>query len=93
MKKALLIDENDNVATAIDDLEPEEEISIKTESGEIKKKIESKEKIPFGHKIALKTIERDEKIKKYGKNIGEAIEKINAGEHVHIHNVEELRGN
>ena len=48
--------------------------------------------IPSGHKLALKDIERGERIIKYGETIGQAVVRINRGEHVHIHNVEGLRG-
>ena len=46
--------------------------------------------IPFGHKIATKDIERGGAIKKYGVKIGIASEEIMKGEHVHVHNVDEV---
>lgn len=48
--------------------------------------------IPFGHKLALGKIEKRKAVIKYGEEIGRAIEDIDAGQHVHIHNVESLRG-
>lgn len=48
--------------------------------------------IPVGHKLALRDIPRGEAILKYGQVMGRATETIGSGEHVHVHNVEGLRG-
>ncbi len=48
--------------------------------------------IPFGHKIAIKQINKGHKIIKYGESIGVATQAIQIGEWVHIHNVESERG-
>ena len=56
------------------------------------KKIEVKEEIPFGHKIALRKIPKDSHVIKYGERIGRAIREIKPGEWVHIHNVAGERG-
>ena len=45
---------------------------------------------PFGHKIAIKNIVKGGDIIKYGVKVGVATTKILKGEHVHIHNVEEV---
>jgi len=50
------------------------------------------EVIRLGHKIALRTIQKGEDIIKYGEVIGRATEMIGVGRHVHVHNVESLRG-
>lgn len=42
--------------------------------------------IPSGHKIALKKINAGLAVTKYGFQIGEATNSINAGDHVHSHN-------
>jgi altronate hydrolase len=44
--------------------------------------------IGAGHKIALRPIARGEVVLKYGQPIGVASATIEAGEHVHVHNVE-----
>ena len=44
--------------------------------------------IDAGHKVALRFIAQGEVILKYGQAIGVASESIEAGEHVHVHNVE-----
>ena len=46
------------------------------------------ERIELGHKVASKPISAGEPIRKYGQVIGFAIESIQAGEWVHVHNVE-----
>jgi altronate dehydratase small subunit len=48
--------------------------------------------IPLGHKIALRPIGVGELVLKYGQSIGKASIAIRTGEHVHVHNVESIRG-
>ncbi|GAC1419866.1 MAG: UxaA family hydrolase [Candidatus Velthaea sp.] len=48
--------------------------------------------IPAGHKIALRPIAYAELVLKYGQSIGKASVPIATGEHVHVHNVESIRG-
>lgn len=88
-KKIHLHDEKDNVAVALEELEPGDVISVLKNGTE--KKIVVKEKIPFGHKIALETIEKDGEVIKYGGLIGVAKTKIEEGSHVHIHNLKSLK--
>ena len=90
MVSALVVDKKDNVATALRPLGKGDSIGIEVEDSLVD--IVLKQSIPFGHKLALKDIERGERIIKYGEIIGQATEKISKGEHVHIHNVEGLRG-
>ena len=44
--------------------------------------------VPAGHKIAAKAIARGEAIRKYDTVIGRAARDIEAGDHVHTHNIE-----
>jgi altronate dehydratase small subunit len=48
--------------------------------------------IEFGHKFAVKPIQKGEDILKYGEVIGVAVTDIAPGEHVHVHNLEGKRG-
>ena len=48
--------------------------------------------VPYGHKIALKDIKKDEIITKYGEEIGIATADIKVGEYVHVHNLDSMRG-
>lgn len=50
--------------------------------------IEARDKIPPGHKIALRPIMKGEPILKYNQIIGFASQNIDAGAHVHTHNSE-----
>ncbi|MDD2573539.1 MAG: UxaA family hydrolase [Bacillota bacterium] len=82
----LVINEKDNVGIALADLPEKSEVK----AGE--HIVSVKERVPFGHKVSLRDIKKGEKIIKYGEVIGEAIEDIKAGSHVHIHNMAGLRG-
>jgi len=90
MKKAIVMDKKDNVATLLSDVETADKVHVRT--GEEETEFEVREKIPFGHKFALTTIKKGEHIIKYGEVIGRATQDIETGGHVHIHNVESLRG-
>jgi altronate dehydratase small subunit len=48
--------------------------------------------IPYGHKVAIRPIEKGEAVVKYGEVVGRTTVPVNIGEHVHVHNVESLRG-
>ncbi|MCK5212520.1 MAG: UxaA family hydrolase [Dehalococcoidia bacterium] len=88
--KAILIDTKDNVATAFQDLSVGDTVTVSLEGTEITTTL--KQDIPFGHKFALATIAIHEPIVKYGEAIGLAMEQIDAGRHVHVHNMESQKG-
>ncbi|MEL7569849.1 MAG: UxaA family hydrolase, partial [Eubacteriaceae bacterium] len=48
--------------------------------------------IPYGHKVAVIAINKGELINKYGEEIGIASKDITPGEHVHVHNLDSMRG-
>lgn len=81
---------SDSVATALADFCAGSEVTYerdgKTET------IRLVEAIPFGHKFALLDIAQGSEVKKYGETIGRATAPIKAGAHVHVHNLESLRG-
>lgn len=92
MAKALVINREDNVATALEDLKQGEEINISIkDEGEVKR-VKLRQEIPFGHKFALGRIKEGEVVIKYGEEIGRATRDVDAGQHVHVHNVESVRG-
>lgn len=86
MKAALVISERDNVATALQTLEPGRTLEIASINVTVRERIQS------GHKIALRAIAAGEPVIKYGSPIGTASADIAAGTHVHIHNVASSRG-
>lgn len=87
---ALVLNTRDNVATAVRLLNHGDSINIAV--GENVVNVLLLQAIPFGHKFALKDIEGGGQIVKYGEKIGQATVRIKKGEHVHVHNVEGLRG-
>jgi len=87
-KKNIILNENDNVATALKDLLKCVIIDIE----EYALKINIQENIPFGHKFAIKDIKNGKPIIKYGEIIGITVKDISKGEHVHTHNVISNRG-
>ncbi|RXZ84001.1 D-galactarate dehydratase [Paenibacillaceae bacterium] len=87
---ALVVDSKDHVATALKDLAAG--VQIHYRSNEEIKTILSLDPIPFGHKVALIDIAAGQDVYKYGEIIGRATQTIEAGRHVHVHNVEGIRG-
>ena len=86
MRAVLVISERDNVATALEALEPGRRIDA---GGAFVVAIDP---IPAGHKIALRPIGDGAAVVKYGSPIGTAVGDIAAGSHVHTHNVASSRG-
>jgi hypothetical protein len=83
---ALVISARDNVATALEPLDPGRAIRL------LEVTVIVAEPIPRGHKVALRPILEGEPIIKYGSPIGTASQPIAAGAHVHVHNVASARG-
>lgn len=89
-RKAIVLNPNDNVATALTDLEAEEKVDL--EVGDKTMTVQLVNSIPFGHKFSLVQIKAGSPIMKYGEVIGEATADIEPGQHVHVHNVASTRG-
>jgi (2R)-sulfolactate sulfo-lyase subunit alpha len=47
--------------------------------------------IPIGHKLAIKPLGKGDTVVKYGVDIGRVVAPIQAGEHVHVHNLKTKR--
>ena len=90
MKKAIVIDVKDNVATLLNDVAANDQVQVMI--GDKTTETEVQENIQFGHKFAMKTINKGQNVVKYGEVIGRATQDIGEGQHVHVHNVESLRG-
>ncbi len=86
MKAVQLITERDNVATALEALDPGRSVI----AGGIS--VTVREAIPRGHKLAVRSIRSGEAVVKYGSPIGTATMDIAEGAHVHTHNVASTRG-
>ena len=89
-KRALIMHPSDNVATAVEEIKPGEEVAIPV--GRETLTLQAVETIPFGFKIAIQEIPQGEIIRKYGEAIGKASSPIRKGTMVHIHNLEGTRG-
>ena len=89
MARAFVLNAGDNVATLVDPTKPGDAVSL---VGSGSGTLSSAAQIAFGHKMATRAIGKGEQIIKYGKVIGQATQGIAVGEHVHVHNVEALRG-
>lgn len=86
MKQVIILDDRDNVATAIKDIEAG--AVLQSAFGETT----TTELIPFGHKVALVDLPNGTEILKYGEQIGLALGDIAKGACVHVHNVDSQRG-
>lgn len=90
MEKALVMNEKDNVATAVSNLSKDETVSVRV--GQRRDEVSLIDDIPFGHKFAIRDIGDGDKIVKYGLTIGASTASVKQGQHVHTHNVRSLRG-
>jgi len=90
MENVVLLNDNDNVGNAIEDIEAGAEATY-LQSGKICS-LTAIEKIRFGFKIALKEIPAGGSVVKYGETIGAASRDISPGELVHVHNIQGQRG-
>jgi altronate dehydratase len=84
VRRFVIVDGRDNVATVVEPLYKGE--IVETE----KIRITLLKDIPEGHKFALVEIPKGGYVVKYGEWIGRATTKILAGDHVHVHNVEDI---
>lgn len=89
-RDAIVIKEEDNVATALRDLNSSDQAAVGV--GETTISITIIEDVEFGHKFAISDIARGQDIIKYGEVIGRATADITTGSHAHIQNIESLRG-
>jgi altronate dehydratase small subunit len=85
MKLAKIVDNEDNVATALEDISAGEQVKSRLKDNELI--LTCNHDVPFGHKIAIAEIRSGEKIIKYGHVIGSATQDIKKGDWVHSHNV------
>lgn len=86
MRRAIKIEDKDNVITATTAFNKGDTYKIDG------KTITINEDIPRFHKIAIEDINKGELVYKYGQIIGDALSDIKAGDWVHVDNVESTRG-
>ena len=86
MNDLIRIHESDMVAVALRPIRAGETVPVSGAG----LSLTAAEDIPMGHKIALRDIQKGEKVIKYGYPIGGAVEFIGKGRHVHTHNLRTL---
>ena len=89
MRNAMIIDGKDNVAVAIEPISKGDTVTYACDGKDVS--LTALEDITIYHKLAVCPIAKGEPITKYGEHIGVASCDIQAGEHVHVHNVESRR--
>jgi len=88
--KALILNDRDNVAVALEDIE--QNTLVRARKGDQILEIRTRQEIPFAHKFAINNVPKGHLIYKYGEVIGKTTRTIRTGQHVHVHNVESIRG-
>ena len=78
----VVINPKDNIGVVISEIKSGDRVS--TEGGV---EIIAKTDVPKNHKITISTINKNDKVIKYGEIIGLATENIDAGVWVHTHNL------
>ncbi|ANG63812.1 galactonate dehydratase [Marinobacterium aestuarii] len=78
VKKTALLNENDNVVLALEDIPRDAQLSSR--------EVTATANIPRGHKVAVAAIKKGEAVVKYAQVIGFATTDIAPGDHVHNHN-------
>jgi altronate dehydratase len=86
---ALVIHADDDVAVVLRDVRPGESLRVRRAGMVLR--IQVHEAIPLGHKVALHSLAKGAAVRKYGECIGVATADIEAGAHVHVHNIASRR--
>ena len=89
MINAMIIDTRDNVAVAIEPIKQGDKVYYLAGARTVE--LTSTEDITIYHKLAVYKIAKGDAVCKYGEHIGVAACDIEAGAHVHEHNVESKR--
>ena len=88
--KAIVLHDDDDVAVLV---EPLLEGGIVTlHGGKEALSLRVRKALPLGHKIALRDLPAGHHVRKYGEVIGVLKSAVVAGDHVHVHNLQSLRG-
>ena len=87
MKRVMQMTITDSVATALEMLGINETVDVVLPTQELIDTVIIKQSIPFGHKLAVKSMAKGDSVVKYGETIGQATMAIEPGEYVHVHNV------
>ncbi|MFC2077504.1 UxaA family hydrolase [Candidatus Bipolaricaulota bacterium] len=83
-RTAILLHPDDNVVTLLRDRSKGD--SVEASLGDRSESLRLDADVRFGHKIAVRRIAEGEDVVKYGMPIGQALEEIEPGTWVHVHN-------
>ncbi len=81
MALLVLLDRDDNVAVATEPISPGQPLSVGSHA------FQARGQIPAGHKVAVTAIAAGQPVTKYGQPIGVTTVEVEAGQHVHSHNL------
>jgi (2R)-sulfolactate sulfo-lyase subunit alpha len=85
-------DKHDTVGVVVvEDVQPGKELEGWVMETDETIKVKALDKVPLGHKVALKDIGEGETILKYGADIGKAVKPIKKGGHAHVQNIKTKR--
>ena len=92
MKHSILLHEpDDDVGVAVFDLKKGATACAVTLEGKPAGSVKLRDKVPLGHKVAMRDVAKDKAVIKYGHQIGKAVQPIAKGAHVHTHNLKTMR--
>ena len=86
----LIHNEGDAVAVAVQDIEPGTYRAVYMDSDR-EVSISATETIPLGHKVALVRLDEGGDVIEYGVRVGVTRQPVQAGQHVHVHNIRSAR--
>jgi len=84
-------DKKDTVGVAVVDVKKGQRVTGWNMERDSTHRMQAAQRIPLGHKIALKDIAKGNAVVKYGAAIGNATRAIKKGQHVHTHNLRTAR--
>jgi len=87
---AIRLNETDDVAVVLGDVNPGQSVRVAGKGPPVT--VSAREPVPQHHKIALTAIRKGSDVVRSGMIIGRAIEAIDAGRCVHVHNLVSRRG-
>ena len=92
-KRALLMNERDNVVTVIDAVQSGDTVTVMRKDGTVVGALNANEDADRYHKLAYADFAPNDLVTKYGQTIGRATCAIKRGEYVHVHNIESVKTN
>jgi len=85
-------DEHDSVGVVVQEgVEAGQELTgwIMDQDKEIR--VQAKNDIPIGHKLAIRELKANDTVIKYSVDIGRTVAPLRVGEHAHVHNIKTKR--